>query len=121
MKKLALAFALLLFAGPALADPCTGIQSPLCTVDHNLGAWLLIPAGATSCVVTDGSGWSATVSGTGGQKVSFTVPTATAPSNVVRTVNASCRDAFGQTGATTRYEGTFPRPAAPAAPTVSSN
>jgi hypothetical protein len=116
-----LALALLAFAAPALADPCQGVQTPLCTIDHTLGAFVTFPAGATSCVVTDGAGWSTTVSGVGGQKVAFVVPTATGPSDVNRTVNATCKDAFGQTGAATRYAGTFPKPAAPAAPLVSGN
>jgi hypothetical protein len=53
--------------------------------------------------------------------VTFAVPTATVPSEVTRTISATCTDAFGVVGGLTRYVGTFPRPAPLAAPIVSGN
>lgn len=123
MKTLNFAIGLLLWtvSGAAIAAPCTGKQTPLCTVDHSTGATVTFPTGAVACTITDGAGWSTTVNGTAGQKLNFTVPTATLPSNLTRTAFATCVDAFGQQGATTEYAGTFPKPAAPGAPTVSNN
>lgn len=118
MRTLLILLAFLAVAHSAAADPCQG-NNPTCTVDHSTGAFVAFPTGAVNCTVTDGGAFSTTVSGTG--KVAFTVPTATAPGNLVRQVTAFCTDAFGQKGASTVYTGTFPKPAAPAAPVVSGN
>ncbi len=118
MKSL-LAVARLAFSAPAFADPCSGVQQPLCTIDHNLGAFIVVPQGAASCRITDGATFTANISGSPTGKVAFAFPTATVPAEVTRTITATCTDAFGVVGGTTRYVGTFPRPAPLAAPVVS--
>ena len=121
MRTILIILAFLALAESALADPCTGVQTPLCTIDHNAGAFIQVPVGAASCRITDGATFTANVAGSPTGKVTFAVPTATVPSEVTRTISATCTDAFGVVGGLTRYVGTFPRPAPLAAPIVSGN
>lgn len=119
MRRLLTALALLALADAAWAGTCTGVQSPLCTLDHRQGAFIVVPQGAASCRITDGATFIANITGSPTGQRSFAVPTATVPSEVTRTITATCTDTFGVVGGVTRYVGTFPSPAPLGPPVVS--
>lgn len=119
MKTLLIFLGLLALADAATAATCTGVQAPLCALDHRLGAFIIVPVGAASCRITDGATFTANITGSPTGTRTFAVPTATVPAEVTRTISATCTDAFGVVGGLTRYQGTFPGPAPLAAPVVS--